>query len=207
MVLNWALFILSFVPLLMCQQPDCANLISTLNDAIINRLSGKWYYVASAFGYLPYQKEARTIQSSFFYLIPSKTEDTFQEKEYNTIDDKCVYQESQIFFNRTKGTLFKIESNQQHVGHVALTQDPNVFLLFYFPNDKVLGGMALSVRTQKASEEQLKVFQETAKCLGFREEELIYTDSSKDKCEPLEKEHNQKENKEAKSVSGAEGLS
>ncbi|XP_027725087.1 alpha-1-acid glycoprotein 1-like [Vombatus ursinus] len=210
MVLIWVLFILSFAPLLMCQQPDCVNLTSTLNDTIIDQESGKWYYVASAFGYLPYRKEAQTIQSSFYYLIPNKTEDTFQGKEYNTVGDKCVYQEGEIFFNRTEGTILKIESDQQqHVGHIALTQDPNAFLILYFPNDKVFGGVSLSVRTQKASEEQLKEFQEIAKCLGFQEEELLYTDWSKDKCEPLEKEHNhnRKESQDAKDVSRAEDLS
>ncbi|XP_072488524.1 alpha-1-acid glycoprotein 1 isoform X1 [Notamacropus eugenii] len=208
MVLYRVLFVLSFAPLLMCQQPECADLNPVFNDTLIDQLSGKWYYIASVFGHIPYQQEAKTIQSSFYYLIPNKTENVFQGKEYNTIGDRCMYQESPVFFNRTSGTIFKNESNQLHVGHVALTPDPNVFLSFYFPNDKILRGAALSVRTQKASEEQLKAFREVAKCLGFQEEEVLYTDWSKDKCEPLEKEHNQKENKDKdKDVSNAEAFS
>ncbi|XP_074067272.1 alpha-1-acid glycoprotein 1 [Macrotis lagotis] len=199
MLFKWILFILSFVPLLMCQQPDCANLTpTTLNDTHIDQLSGKWYYVASAFGFLPYKEEAQTVQSSFYYLIPNKTNDIVQGKEYNTIGDKCVYQESEVLLNRTNGTLIKTEQNQKHVAHIALTQDPNAFLFFHFPNDKVLRGVVLSVRTQKATEEQLKEFREVTKCLGFKEEEIQYTDWTKDKCEPLEKEHNQKESKETK---------
>nr|XP_020821442.1 alpha-1-acid glycoprotein 1 isoform X2 [Phascolarctos cinereus] len=150
---------------------------------------------------------AEPIQSSFYYLIPNKAEDTFQGKEYNTVGDKCMYQEAEVLINRTEGTILKIESNQQHVGHIALTQNPNTFVLLYFANDKVFRGVAFSVRTQKASEEQLKEFREVAKCLGFQEEELIYTDWSKDKCEPLEKEHNRKESQEAKDVSRAEEFS
>ncbi|XP_072488525.1 alpha-1-acid glycoprotein 1 isoform X2 [Notamacropus eugenii] len=172
MVLYRVLFVLSFAPLLMCQQPECADLNPVFNDTLIDQLSGKWYYIASVFGHIPYQQEAKTIQSSFYYLIPNKTENVFQGKEYNTIGDRCMYQESPVFFNRTSGTIFK------------------------------------NVRTQKASEEQLKAFREVAKCLGFQEEEVLYTDWSKDKCEPLEKEHNQKENKDKdKDVSNAEAFS
>ncbi|XP_036606915.1 alpha-1-acid glycoprotein 1 [Trichosurus vulpecula] len=204
MLLRQALLILSFVPLLMCQQPDCANLTTALNDTIIDRLSGKWYYVASVLRYLPYIEEFGAIQSSFYYLIPNKTEDLYQGIEYNTVGDKCVHQEGPIFFNRTEGTFFKNESNEVHVAHIALTQDQNAYFLIYFSSDKILRGAAVSVRTQKASEEQLKEFQEIVKCLGFQEQEIIYTDWSKDKCEPLEKEHNQKKSKEAKDVSRAE---
>ncbi|XP_043845847.1 alpha-1-acid glycoprotein 1 isoform X1 [Dromiciops gliroides] len=204
MVLNRAFFILSFVPLLMAQQPDCASLIPTFNDTIIDQLSGKWYYIASAFGFRPYQEEAQRIQSSFYYFIPNKTEDVFQGKEYNTIGDKCVYEESEILFNRTNGILSKIDPNQRHDVQVMLTQDQNGFFMFVFLNDTVLRGVSLSVSTQKASEEHLKEFQEIVKCLGFREEELNYTDWSKDKCEPLEKEHIEKQSKEAKDASRTE---
>ncbi|XP_074149723.1 alpha-1-acid glycoprotein 1 [Sminthopsis crassicaudata] len=207
MTLGWTLFFLSFAPLLMCQQPDCISVTSAFNDTILDQLSGKWYYVASVFEFLPYKEESQSIQSSFFYLIPNKTEDTILAKEYNTIGDKCVYQDFELPFNRTNGTIFKIDSTQKHAAQVALTQDLNTLYFVYLSNEKVLPGMALCVRTQKASEEQLKEFQKMAKCLGYQEEEFLFTDASKDKCESLEKEHNQKERKEAKDEFRTEELS
>ncbi|KAM9066225.1 alpha-1-acid glycoprotein 1 [Sarcophilus harrisii] len=207
MLLGWTLFLLSLAPLLMGQQPDCVSVTPAFNDTILDQLSGKWYYIASVFEFLPYKEEAQSLQSSFFYMIPNKTEDIILAKEYNTIGDKCVYQDFELPFNRTNGTIFKIDSTKQHSAQVALTQDLNALYFVYFANGKVRPGLALCVRTQKASEEQLKEFQKMAKCLGYQEEAFLFTDSSKDKCEPLEKEHNQKERKEAKDGFRTEELS
>uniref|UniRef100_F7DTZ6 Orosomucoid 1 n=1 Tax=Monodelphis domestica TaxID=13616 RepID=F7DTZ6_MONDO len=208
MGLHWAFIILSFAPLLMAQQPICASLTATIfNDTIIDQLSGKWYFIGSAIGYLPYKEETQIINSSFFYLIPNKTEDIYQGNEYNTIGDKCMYQEANLTIKRANGTLLKNESNQLHTGYVARTQDPNTFILYFFPMDRNLRSVFFSARTPEASEEQLKEFQEIAKCLGFQEEEIIYVDWSKDMCKELEKEHNQKKKKETKDVDKEKELS
>ncbi|XP_051835939.1 alpha-1-acid glycoprotein 1 [Antechinus flavipes] len=207
MLLGWTLFVLSLAPLLMCQLPDCISVTPAFNDTILDQLSGKWYFVSSVFEYRPYKEEAHSLQASFFYLIPNKTEDTILAKEYNTIGDKCVYQDFELSFNRTNGTIFKNDSITTHSAQIALTQDLNALYFVYFANETVLPGLSLSVRTQKASEERLKEFQNLAKCLGYQEKEFLFTDSSKDKCELLEKEHNQEERKEAKDGFRTEELS
>ncbi|XP_044517310.1 alpha-1-acid glycoprotein 1 [Gracilinanus agilis] len=208
MVLYWAFIILSFAPVLLAQQPVCTSLTPMiLNDTTIDQLSGKWYYIGAAIGYLPYKEETQSIKSSFFYMIPNKTEDIFFGNEYNTIGDKCVYMQMNLTIDRANGTLLRNESNHLFVSYVAWTQDPNTFVLYFFPMDRNLRSVFLSVRTPEASEEQLKEFREIAKCLGFQEEDIIYTDWSKDMCKQLEKEHNQKEKKEAKDVSKEKELS
>uniref|UniRef100_A0A7N4P5L8 Orosomucoid 1 n=1 Tax=Sarcophilus harrisii TaxID=9305 RepID=A0A7N4P5L8_SARHA len=143
MLLGWTLFLLSLAPLLMGQQPDCVSVTPAFNDTILDQLSGKWYYIASVFEFLPYKEEAQSLQSSFFYMIPNKTEDIILAKEYNTIGDKCVYQDFELPFNRTNGTIFKIDSTKQHSAQVALTQDLNALYFVYFANGKVRPGLAL----------------------------------------------------------------
>nr|XP_008509904.1 PREDICTED: alpha-1-acid glycoprotein 2-like isoform X4 [Equus przewalskii] len=108
MLLPWALSVLSLLPLLDAQSPDCDKFrAAPLTDATLDRISGKWFYIASASRDPEYHETAKKLQAAYFHLTPNKREDTIQLREYSTIDNQCYYDFSILNVQRDKGTLSK----------------------------------------------------------------------------------------------------
>ncbi|KAF4019625.1 hypothetical protein G4228_011102 [Cervus hanglu yarkandensis] len=110
MALLWALTVLSLLPLLDAQSPECANLmtVAPITNATLDWLTGKWFYIGSAFRNPEYNESARMIQAAFFYFEPRHAEDKLIVRDYQTIADKCIYNRSTINIYRQNGTMSKI---------------------------------------------------------------------------------------------------
>ena len=50
-----------------------------------SQISGKWFYIASAFHSPEYKESVSKYKASFFYLTPNHTEDTLWLREYATM--------------------------------------------------------------------------------------------------------------------------
>ncbi|XP_042636315.1 alpha-1-acid glycoprotein 2-like [Orycteropus afer afer] len=85
MALPWVLAILSLLPLLDAQDPACANLKpAPITNAILERISGKWFYIASVFREPKYKVAIKDVQATFVYLTPNMTEDVILVRSYET---------------------------------------------------------------------------------------------------------------------------
>ncbi|XP_036771441.1 alpha-1-acid glycoprotein isoform X3 [Manis pentadactyla] len=108
MALAWALAVLSLLPLLDAQSPECTKFTTVpITNATLDQLAGKWFYIASAFRFVEFRESAKEIQATFFHLLPNHTEDVVLVREYMTIGGKCVYNSSYLEVQRENGTLSK----------------------------------------------------------------------------------------------------
>ncbi|XP_014637579.1 PREDICTED: alpha-1-acid glycoprotein-like [Ceratotherium simum simum] len=86
MALPWALAVLSLLPLLDARSPVCANFTAApLTNSTLDRLSGKWFYIAGASRNPEFKEAAKTFQAAFFYFALNHTEDTIELRQYLTV--------------------------------------------------------------------------------------------------------------------------
>ncbi|KAM9207560.1 alpha-1-acid glycoprotein 2-like [Dugong dugon] len=199
MALPWALAVLSLLPLLDAQDPACAILKpAPITNATLERLSGKWFYIASVFRNPEYNQSARQIQATFFYFTPNITEDVILLREYQTTGGQCVYNSSYLQVQRENRTLSRYEWGAEQFAYVLLNKNPTTFMFSHYPEDELNRGLSFYADKQDVTEEQLREFHEALKCMGLRETEVLYTDGKKDLCGPLEKQHEEERKKENK---------
>ncbi|XP_024618495.1 alpha-1-acid glycoprotein-like [Neophocaena asiaeorientalis asiaeorientalis] len=198
MVLPWALAVLSLIPLLDAQSPACTNLtaVAPITNATLDRLSGKWFYIGSAFRNPEYNESARSIQAAFFYFEPKHAEDKIILREYQTTENKCVYNSSSVTVYRKNGTLSTYESGREHFADLLLTKHPKTFMLSASWNGKKNVGMSFYADKPEVTQEQKKEFLDAIKCIGIHESEITYSDEKKDLCGPLHMQHEEERKKE-----------
>ncbi|XP_054544570.1 alpha-1-acid glycoprotein-like [Talpa occidentalis] len=108
MVLPWALTVLSLLPLLSAQSPECANFTAKpITNVTLDWLSGKWFYVAAIFRKPEVNQSAKMVRSAFFYFAPNQMEDKIYTREYQTIGDHCIYNSSHLMVQRKNGTVVR----------------------------------------------------------------------------------------------------
>ncbi|XP_006865789.1 PREDICTED: alpha-1-acid glycoprotein 2 [Chrysochloris asiatica] len=203
MVLPWALAVLSLLPLLDAQDIACANLkAAPITNDTLERISGKWFYIASALRNPQYKESSREIQATFFHVTPNMTEDVILIKEYQTIRGQCIYNSSYLKVHRENGTLSRYEWGIEHFAHLLLTKDPKTYMFSFFPEDELNRGLVFYANKPEVSEEQLREFYDALKCMDLQETEILYSDGKKDLCGPLEKQHEEaiKKRKKGSSV-------
>ncbi|XP_036710160.1 alpha-1-acid glycoprotein-like [Balaenoptera musculus] len=198
MVLPWALAVLSLLPLLDAQSPACANLtaVAPITNATLDRLSGKWFYIGSAYRNPEYNESARSIQAAFFYFEPKHAEDKIILREYQTTGNKCVYSSNSLTVYRENGTMSMYESGREHFVDLLLTKHPKTFMLSASWNGKKNVGMSFYADKPEVTQEQKKEFLDTIKCIGIHESEITYSDEKKDLCGPLHMQHEEERKKE-----------
>ncbi|XP_007094388.1 alpha-1-acid glycoprotein-like [Panthera tigris] len=197
MALSWALAVLSLLPLLEAQSPECANLTAApITNATLDQLSGKWFYIASAFRYPEFNESSRTIQAAFFYFDINYTEDKILVRDYLTIGNQCVYNSSYLNVQRENGSLSKHEFGKEQFGYLLLTKDPTTFMLAFSPKDEQNMGLSFYTDKPQATQEQMREFHEAIMCMGMQKSEIVYSDEKQDVCGPLEKEHQEEKQKE-----------
>ncbi|XP_049751066.1 alpha-1-acid glycoprotein 1-like isoform X1 [Elephas maximus indicus] len=200
MVLPWALAVLSLLPLLDAQDLECANTKPVpITNATLERLSGKWFYIASVFRHPKYYQSAKEIQAAFFYLTPNIMENVILLREYITMDDQCIYNSSYLGVQRENGTLSKYEGGIQHFAYLLFTKDPKTYMFSFCPEDEPNRGLVFYADKQEVTQEQLREFYEALKCMGLQGMEILYTNGKKDLCGPLEKQLEEERKKENKS--------
>ncbi|XP_039722744.1 alpha-1-acid glycoprotein 2-like [Pteropus medius] len=192
MALPWALAVLSLLPLLSAQSPKCFNFTGPLTNATLDQITGKWFYIASAYRRPEFKKTASTLQSVFFYLAPNYTEDTVLVREYWTIENRCIYNTSNLKIQRENGTLSKYEAGEEVTGYLLFTKDPRIFMIVNYPEDKQNMGLSINADKPVATQEQMREFYETITCMGMDKSEIMYADEKKDQCGPLEKEQEER---------------
>ncbi|XP_002760492.1 alpha-1-acid glycoprotein 1 [Callithrix jacchus] len=203
MALPWVLTVLSLLPLLEAQIPVCVNLRPVpITNATLDLISGKWFYIASAFKNEEFKKLAQDIQATFFYFTPNKTEDTIFLREYQTNRNACIYNTSYLNVQRENGTISKFEEGREHVAYLLILRDTRTFMLAFDMDDEKKSGLSVYADKPETTQEQLGEFYEALDCMHIPRSEVLYTDSKKDLCEPLEKQHEkerkQEEEKERK---------
>ncbi|XP_041488441.1 alpha-1-acid glycoprotein 1 isoform X2 [Microtus oregoni] len=199
MVLHVVLVILSLLPLLEAQNPDPANITGTAitNDTLI-WLSGKWFYIGSALRNPTFKQEAQKIQAEYFYFTPNLTDDTLLLQEYQTTEDRCVFNSSKLEIQRENGMLSKfgesqhscgriclwgrLEGAEEHVAHLKVFMKHRGFMLAFALEDKKIWGLSLYANKPDTAPELLEEFLKAVKSLGMDESEIIYTDWKKDMC-------------------------
>ncbi|XP_007109534.1 alpha-1-acid glycoprotein 1 [Physeter macrocephalus] len=198
MVLPWTLAVLSLLPLLDAQSLECANLtaVAPITNATLDRLSGKWFYIGSAFRNPEYNESARSIQAAFFYFEPKHAEDKIILREYQTIGNKCIYNSSSVTVYRKNGTMSTYESGREYFADLLLTKHPKTFILSASWNGKKNVGMSFYADKPEVTQEQKKEFLDAIKCIGIHESEITYSDEKKDLCGPLHMQHEEERKKE-----------
>ncbi|XP_057579161.1 alpha-1-acid glycoprotein 1 [Hippopotamus amphibius kiboko] len=198
MALLWALAVLSLLPLLDAQNPECANLtaVAAITNATLDKLSGKWFYIGSAFRNPEYNETARLIQAGFFYFEPKHAEDKIILRQYQTIGNKCIYNFTSLTVYRENGTMSVFESGREHFADLLLTKHPKTFMLAASWKGKKNMGLSFYADKPEVTQEEKKEFLDTIKCIGIHESEIIYIDEKKDQCGPLHKQHEEERKKE-----------
>ncbi|EHH23840.1 Alpha-1-acid glycoprotein 1 [Macaca mulatta] len=198
MALSWVLTVLSLLPLLEAQIPLCANLVPVpITNATLDRISGKWFYIASAFRNEEYNKSIHEIQATFFYFTPNKTEDTIFLREYQTRQNQCIYNTSYLNVQRENGTISKYEGGQEHFAHLLILRDMKTFMLAFEVNDEKNWGVSVYADKPETTEEQLGEFYEALDCLRIPRSDVVYTDQKKEKKqEEGERQHEEEKKQE-----------
>ncbi|XP_057640735.1 alpha-1-acid glycoprotein 1 [Chionomys nivalis] len=189
MVLYMVLVILSLLPLLEAQNPEPASITGTAitNDTLI-WLSGKWFYIGSALHNPEFKQAAQKIQAEYFYFTPNLTDDTILIQEYQTTEDRCVFNSSKLEVQRENGTLSKFEEAVEHVAHLKVFMKHRGFMLAFAPEDKKNWGLSLYANEPETAPELLEEFLKAVKSLGMDGSEIIYTDWKKDMCSQQQKQ-------------------
>ncbi|XP_012885590.1 PREDICTED: alpha-1-acid glycoprotein 1 [Dipodomys ordii] len=197
MALLVALAVLSLLPLLQAHDPALANLTAIpITNATLQRLSGRWFFLGSAFRNPVYKQAAEQIQAEFFDLVPNLTDDTILVREYQTMEDKCIYNSTHLRVQRENGTLSKFEGDTEHLGLLLLPRDPKSFMLAFSLEDEQNRGISFYGGKSHITPEQLKEFEDAATVAGLRKMEITYVDWRKDRCGPLQKQPEQDRKKE-----------
>ncbi|XP_014305708.2 alpha-1-acid glycoprotein-like [Myotis lucifugus] len=196
MALPWALAVLSLLPLLDAQSPACPNFSVPITNASMDQISGKWFYIASAYRLPEYKKEASEIHAAFFYFTPNHTEDTILLRQYMTMGDQCIYISSSLEVHGENATLTKSENDTEDFGHLLLPKDPKTFILASFPEDKQKMGLSFFADKPEATPEQMQQFYDYLTCMGMDKSEVMYSDEKKNLCLLLEKQHDEERKKE-----------
>ncbi|XP_004621195.2 alpha-1-acid glycoprotein 1-like [Sorex araneus] len=204
MALLWALAVLSLLPLVGAESPECASMTGTpLTNATLEMLSGKWFYAASAFRHPEYNQWAKTVPSAVTYYTYNQTENVVYFRAYITQGDKCVYNASHMDIQWENGTLSRTVQGVQYLAHVVPTKDPSIYIFAYHPEDKEKMGLSLYANTSQVTPEQMSEFHVAAKCLGFEVSEIITTDETKSLCGPLEQQHEEERKKKLEEAAQA----
>ncbi|CAK6433649.1 unnamed protein product [Pipistrellus nathusii] len=189
MALPWALAILSLLPVLDTHNPACPNFSVPITNASLNQISGKWFYIASAYRVPEYKMESSKVHSRFFYLTPNHTEDTFLLREYKTKEDQCTYNSTKLRVDRENATLVRHVNGTDHFGHLLLPKNPKTFMLATFPEDKQNMGLSFFADKPEVTPEQMEEFYDYLTCMGMDKTEVLHKNTKKNLCLQLEKQH------------------
>ncbi|XP_066223441.1 alpha-1-acid glycoprotein 1 [Saccopteryx leptura] len=197
MALAWALAVFSLLSLSDAQSPTCTNITETITNATLDQLQGKWFYIAAAYRNPEYRKMASDIHAAFFYFDTNYTEDMLPFREYMTVGEQCNYTSESLTLHRENGTLSRYENGREHFGFLMLPKDPKIYMLAAFPGDKQNMGLSFFADKPEVTQEQMEQFYEDLRCMGMDKSEVVYTDEKKDRCQLLEKQHNEERKKES----------
>lgn len=189
MSVQFCLALLALSSLTAASDPDCEELLKTLEDR--SKLHGKWIYyagVAASEGTM----YLKSIKSSWIELTPIPDSDDMTLRYGDKIDGKCVLGSVNATFsgNSTAVTFFYNSTSSEHVGkHLVTCPD---CILWTDNSIMVAGGetkrdrnLYLFTKSGTLDASHLEVFKKQAECLNFPTD--FHFGGNKDLC-PDEKE-------------------
>ncbi|XP_028635831.1 alpha-1-acid glycoprotein 1 [Grammomys surdaster] len=190
MALHMVLVMLSLLPLLEAQNPEHTNITigTPITNETLSWLSDKWFFMGAAFRNLKYRQEIQTMQTVFFYLDSNLINDTIELREFQTIDDQCVYNSTQLRYQRENGTLSKYAQGVEIFAHLIALKKHGAFMLAFDLKDEKKRGLSLYTKKPDIAPELLKVFQKAVKHVGLDESEILFVDWKKDRCSQQQKQ-------------------
>ncbi|NXC32144.1 A1AG protein, partial [Campylorhamphus procurvoides] len=157
------------------EPPSCAPLVPvTFDNTTIPTLLGQWFYIAGASRYPPYLAEMKAVTYEAFFLSPGSHEDELNATSSTRLNDTCVVRKSskiQVFQHNS--TLMYVDENQ--VAYMARLIQSNKDLMILEYTNISFPSLSLSARTPNVSKEHMEEFKVHLHCLGFTEEDLLYT--------------------------------
>ncbi|XP_048208528.1 alpha-1-acid glycoprotein 1 [Perognathus longimembris pacificus] len=192
MALLGALAVLSLLPLLEAHNLTLTNLTAIpLTNATLEWLSGRWFFLGSAFRNPAYKQAAEEIQAAFFDFVPNLAEDTILVRDYQTMEDKCIHNSTNLRVQRENGTLSKFEGGVEHLAVLLLPKNSRSFMLGFSLEDAQNLGLSFYGDKPHITPGQLEEFQDAATVLGLLKTEMTYVDWKKDQCGPLQQQQGQ----------------
>ncbi|NXC86182.1 A1AG protein, partial [Cercotrichas coryphoeus] len=163
------------LPLALATEPQsCSPLIPvTFNNSTVPQLLGQWFYIAGASRYPPHLAELRAVTFEAFSFSPGSHEDELNVTEIIRMNETCVVR------NSSKVQVFQQNSTLAHVADdvtsmARLIQSDEDLLILNHTNID-FPSLSLSARTPNVSKEHMEEFKAHLQCLGFTEEEVLYT--------------------------------
>ncbi|XP_054440886.1 alpha-1-acid glycoprotein-like [Pteronotus mesoamericanus] len=190
MALPWALAVLSLLPLLDARRLACTNYVVPITEPTLDRISGKWFLIAWAYRDPEYKESTRDLKAGFFHMTYNQTKDSLLLREYSTTGDRCIYTYSVLRIHRENGTVYKYDENgRKHFGRLILPKDRKIYMLVAFPDDPQKIGISFFALSPRVTRRQRKQFYNELKCRGIKRSEVKFTNTRKDFCKTLEKQH------------------
>ncbi|NXF42480.1 A1AG protein, partial [Oceanites oceanicus] len=159
---------------LAAEPPSCAPLVLvTFDNATVPGLLGQWIYIGGASKYPPHLEEMKVVKHAAFSLSPGNHEDELNVTEIMRLNETCVVR------NTSKIQVFQHDSTLMHVENKTITMskliqsDKDLLILKHVNNN--VTSLSLSARMPNVSKEHLEEFEAHLHCLGFTQEDTIFT--------------------------------
>ncbi|XP_038230934.1 alpha-1-acid glycoprotein 1-like [Dermochelys coriacea] len=168
---------LSLAYILSAMHLHCELLLPQIPDnTTASKLLGKWFYIAGASQFPFHLLEMVLINNGYLDVNPTEQEQELLINQHVTVGDKCFSSNSTYLeVSINNATLIKYAKNQRTMGKLMNSSSKEIFLIQYqMHKEKNYTGLYLYARNQNMSKTQLEEFRDHAKCLGLREEEIIY---------------------------------
>ncbi|CAM4568255.1 unnamed protein product [Eretmochelys imbricata] len=168
---------LSLAHILSAMRLHCELLLPQIPDnTTASKLLGKWFYIAGASQFPFHLLEMVLIDNGYLDVNPTEQEQELLINQHVTVRDKCFSSNSTYLeVSINNATLIKYAKNQRTMGKLMNSSSKEIFLIQYqMHKEKNYTGLYLYARNQNMSKTQLEEFRDHAKCLGLREEEIIY---------------------------------
>ncbi|XP_065428782.1 alpha-1-acid glycoprotein 1-like isoform X3 [Chrysemys picta bellii] len=179
---------LSLAHLLSSMPLQCELLLPQIPDnTTASKLLGKWFYIAGASQFPFHLLEMVLIDNGYLDVNPTEQEQELFINQHVTVGDKCLSNNSTYLeVSINNATLIKYAKNQRTMGKLMKSSSEEIFLIQYqMHKEKNYAGLYLYARNQNMSNTQLEEFRDHAKCLGLREEEIIYAPWQKKELCPM----------------------
>ncbi|KFP71765.1 Alpha-1-acid glycoprotein, partial [Acanthisitta chloris] len=137
------------------------------------QLLGQWFYIAGATRYPPHLEEMKAVKYEAFSFFPVNHEDELNVTGFMRLNETCLERNSKVHVFLQNSTLMHVDENQVVSVAKMIQSDKDLLILNHTNID--FPSLSLSARTPNVSKEHLEEFKAHLHCLGFTEEEVLYT--------------------------------
>ncbi|KAM6110319.1 alpha-1-acid glycoprotein 1-like [Pterocles gutturalis] len=155
------------------------------NNATGSKLLGPWLYVAGAAQFPQHLLELLLIDHGHLDVRPRAGEQELSVTQRVAVGDQCLTNNSTYFrVSAGNATLVKHAKTHQTLGMLMNLSSEDVLLIQYqLQRDRTYVGLYLYARNLNVSTDQQEEFQQLARHLGLREEEIVYAPWKTELCQ------------------------